>query len=45
VLFIERYFFTVISLRVFGLIGVVLNAVGFFTFYKFVNAAEKRKKE
>lgn len=45
VLFIERYFFTVISLRVFGLIGVVLNAVGFFTFYKFVNAAEKEKKE
>lgn len=45
VLFIERYFFTVISLRVFGLIGVVLNAVGFFTFYKFVNAAEKERKE
>lgn len=45
VLFIERYFFTVISLRVFGLIGAVLNAVGFFTFYKFVNAAEKEKKE
>ncbi len=45
VLFIERYFFTVISLRVFGLIGVVLNAVGFFTFCKFVNAAEKERKE
>lgn len=45
VVFIERYFFTVISLRVFGLIGVVLNAVGFFTFYKFVNAAEKERKE
>jgi hypothetical protein len=45
VVFIERYFFTVISLRVFGLIGVVLNAFGFFTFYKFVNAAEKERKE
>ena len=43
VVFIERYFFTVISLRVFGLIGIVLNAFGFFTFYKFVAAAEKDK--
>jgi len=43
VVFIERYFFTVISLRVFGLIGVVLNTFGFFTFYKFIVAAEKEK--
>lgn len=45
VVFIERYFFSVISLRVFGLIGIGLNAFGFFTFYKFVNAAEKEKQD
>lgn len=44
VVFIERYFFSVISLRVFGLIGTMLIIFGYFTFYKFVVAAEKHER-
>lgn len=42
VVLIERYYFSVISLSVFNLIGIILNSFGFFTFYKFISAAEKR---
>lgn len=44
VAFIERYYSSIISLSVFSPIGVVLNTFGFFTFYKFVVAAEKQDK-
>jgi hypothetical protein len=44
VAFIERYYSSIISLSVFSPIGVVLNTFGFFTFYKFVIAAEKHDK-
>jgi len=44
VIFIEKYFFTVISLRVFGLIGALLSSFGFFTFYKFATAADRKER-
>ncbi len=43
VAFIERYYSSIISLSVFSPIGVALNTFGFFAFYKFVIAAEKRE--
>jgi hypothetical protein len=44
VAFIERYYSSIVSLSVFSPIGVVLSTFGFFTFYKFVTAAEKRER-
>jgi membrane-bound ClpP family serine protease len=44
VIFIERYYSSIISVTVFTPIALVLNAFGFFTFYKFVVAAEKKDK-
>jgi len=43
VVFIERYYYSVISLSVFNLIGILLNSCGYFTFYKFIIAAEKKE--
>ena len=44
VTFIERYYSSIISVTVFTPIALVLNAFGFFTFYKFVVAAERKDK-
>jgi hypothetical protein len=44
VTFIERYYSSIISVTVFTPIALVLNAFGFFTFYKFIVAAEKKDK-
>ncbi len=44
IVFIEKYYLTEDLFNVFRPISVLLNAFAFFTFYKFVIAAEKAKK-
>jgi hypothetical protein len=43
VVFIERYYFALISFRLFHLMAIILCSFGFLAFYKFLNAAERNE--